>query len=232
MNLEKYLNMQKNVYNEYANSWSLQNRDYVVGTYDDHNNWPDYDVFLFKGLETKNLNALEYGCGPGRNIVKFNDKFSRIDGVDISEICIEKAKENLNNSEIKNSNLYVCDGKSIPINDEIYDILFSVICLQHIACYSIRFNIFKEAFRVLKKNGYFCFQLGFGGKDSGNTADYYSDMTDVTETNGGFDVGFDNENFLIDDLINKIGFKNYKSDIRPTGPGDGHKNWIWVQVQK
>ena len=27
-------------------------------------------------------------------------------------------------------------------------------------------------------------------------------------------------------------FKNYKSDIRETGPGDNHKNWIWVQVEK
>ena len=35
-----------------------------------------------------------------------------------------------------------------------------------------------------------------------------------------------------DDLINKIGFKNYKSDLRPTGPGDNHRQWIWVQTEK
>ena len=33
-------------------------------------------------------------------------------------------------------------------------------------------------------------------------------------------------------LLNKIGFKNYKSDLRPTGPGDNHRQWIWVQVEK
>jgi len=45
-------------------------------------------------------------------------------------------------------------------------------------------------------------------------------------------VSITDENALIDDLIEKIGFTNYRSDIRQTGPGDNHRNWIWVQVEK
>ena len=33
------------------------------------------------------------------------------------------------------------------------------------------------------------------------------------------------------DLLS-IGFKNFKYYIRPTGPGDGHPNWIFFNAQK
>ena len=79
-----YLSMQNNYYDEYASQWSLSFRDPVVGSYDAHNNWPDYDTVLFKDFDTNGLVALEYGCGPGRNLVKFSDRFARIDGVDTS----------------------------------------------------------------------------------------------------------------------------------------------------
>lgn len=38
------------------------------------------------------LNVLDFGCGPGRNIVKYNKRFNRIDGVDIAKeffSCLE-----------------------------------------------------------------------------------------------------------------------------------------------
>ena len=136
-------------------------------------------------------------------------------------------------NNINNSNLYLCDGKSIPIDNDSYDVVFSVICLQHIACYDIRFSIFSNIKRVLKPDGYFCFQMGLGGRPNhNNTANYYENAFDATSTNSDHDVSVENEDYLKDDLLNKLGFKNYQSDIRPTGPGDSHANWIWVQVQK
>jgi ubiquinone/menaquinone biosynthesis C-methylase UbiE len=233
MNEQTYLNMQKNHYENQAQEWSLQNRDPVVGSYDLHNNWEDYNQYLFKNFDTAHLTALEYGCGPGRNIIKFNNRFSRIDGVDIAQNNLEKAQINLSANNINNSILYLCDGKNIPVDDESYDVVFSVICLQHIACYDIRFSIFSNIKRVLKPNGYFCFQMGLGGRPGYfTTADYYENAFDATSTNSGHDVSIENEDYLKDDLITKLGFKNYQSDIRPTGPGDTHANWIWVQVQK
>jgi ubiquinone/menaquinone biosynthesis C-methylase UbiE len=233
MDLQNYLNMQKAQYEYDASTWSLENRNPVVGSYDEHNNWSDYDTYLFKDFDTTGLVALEYGCGPGRNIIKFNDRFSQIDGVDIAANNIEKAKLNLTHNNIIGSNLYVCNGKSIPIADNTYDVVFSVICLQHIACYDIRFSIMSDIKRVLKPGGRFCFQMGFGGKPSGYTvAQYYENAVDATVTNSGHDVSIEDENNLKDDLLNKLGFTNYKSDIRPVGPGDSHNNWIWVQVEK
>jgi ubiquinone/menaquinone biosynthesis C-methylase UbiE len=228
-----YLSMQNSYYDEYASKWSLDFRDPVVGSYDAHNNWPDYDTYLFKDFNTKGKVALEYGCGPGRNIVKFANRFKRIDGVDISSINIEKAELNAAHNGVTKPNLYVTSGDNLSmIGDNAYDVVFAVICFQHICVHEVRFSILSEVHRVLKPGGYLCFQMGYGGKEGIPTAGYYENIYGAVSTNGHADVSITDESALISDLVEKIGFKNYKSDIRPTGPGDNHRNWIWVQVEK
>jgi ubiquinone/menaquinone biosynthesis C-methylase UbiE len=225
--------MQNEYYDEYASQWSLSFRDPVVGSYDAHNSWPDYDTFLFKDFDTTGLVALEYGCGPGRNLVKFSDRFARIDGVDISDVNIDKAKINLEHNGIHDSNLYVTSGDNLSmVEDNIYDVVFAVICFQHICSHEIRFNILEDIYRVLKPGGKLCFQMGYGGKEGIPTAGYFDDIFDAASTNGHADVSITDESDIQKDLIEKIGYINYRSDIRETGPGDNHRNWIWVQAEK
>lgn len=233
MTSAEYLEMQKHQYEKEASHWSLYNKDPVVGSYDRHNSWSDYDQYLFKDFDTTNLVALEYGCGPARNLIKFNDRFARIDGVDIAEMNIIKARENLAHNSISGNNLYVCDGQSIPVDDNSYDVVFSVICLQHICTYDVRHAIMKDIKRVLKPGGYFCFQMGYGHKwDGWSTSKYYENVFDAKTTNCGYDISIENEEEVKNDLIDNLGFTNFKADLRPTGPGDTHRNWIWIQVQK
>lgn len=234
MSEEKYLQMQEKYYNIQASNWSLTFRDPVVGSYAAHNAWSDYDNFLFKDFETTNLIALEYGAGPARNLIRFDNRFKRIDGVDISPINIEKANINLNNAKITGNNLFVCDGKSIPCSAEQYDVVFSVICFQHICCHSIRYKILEECFRVLKHGGKLCFQMGYGGKPNHpqvKVSSYFDDVTNAGGTNGSYDVSVTDIADLESDL-RKIGFDEFVFDLRPTGPGDNHANWIFVQVNK
>jgi len=232
-NKNDYLAMQNSYYDEYASQWSLDFRDPVVGSYDAHNNWPDYDAVLFKDFDTNGLVALEYGCGPGRNLVKFSNRFARIDGVDISDVNINKAKINLEHNGISGSNLYVTSGDNLSmIEDDTYDVVFAVICFQHICSHEIRFSILKDIYRVLKPGGKLCFQMGYGGKEGIPTAGYFDDVFDAASTNGHADVSITDESDIQKDLTEKIGYINYKSDIRETGPGDNHRNWIWVQVEK
>lgn len=233
MKEQDYLNMQKQYYEGAASHWSLENRDPVVGSYDAHNAWTDYDEYLFRGFDTNGKVALEYGCGPGRNLIRFRNRFARIDGVDIAQTNLDKAVINLTNAGVTDYKLFLCDGKSIPVEDASYDVVFSVICLQHIASHSIRKSIFKDAYRVLVHGGYFCFQMGYGGRSLPDvqTAGYYEDAFDASSTNSGHDTSVMNTEQVYGDL-HMIGFKDFKFDIRPTGPGDAHAKWIWIQVRK
>jgi len=231
---EQYIDMQRRQYETDAAKWSLNDPDWVVGSYHAHNSWTDYDTLLFKDFDTTGQVALEYGCGPGRNLIRYANRFARIDGVDLAQNNITAAKVNLSHNNVPEPNLYVNDGSTMPmIADETYDTAFSVICLQHIATYDVRFSILKEIYRVLKPGGHFCFQIGFGGRPFPHKCTpYYENGFDAQGTNGWHDVAVESEDQLKDDLVTKLGFKNYKSDIGLTGPGDQHRHWIWVQVEK
>lgn len=225
-----YLLMQKSHYDSLAKQWSIQDKNPVVGSYGGHNDFEDYDKYLFPKVETKDMVALEYGCGPGRNLIRFNKKFKRIDGVDIGEVNIKNAEINMKDANLEIPNLYTNNGDNIPTENEVYDLVFSVICLQHICVHEIRYNIMKEIYRVLKKGGYFCFQMGYGSPKP-NSVDYYANNYEAASTNGDNDVNISKYEYLEKDL-KEIGFKSFRHVINRTGPGDSHGNWIWVQVEK
>jgi ubiquinone/menaquinone biosynthesis C-methylase UbiE len=227
----KYTKMQKTAFEADALNWSPTFRDPVVGHFDAHNNWKDYDVFLFKNINTKNKIGLDFGCGPGRNIVKFADKFQRIDGVDISQNNLDKAKIWFNHSMLEmEPNLYMNNGVDLSCisGTEIYDIVFSTIAIQHICVYEIRFSLFSEFYRLLKHGGHICIQMGFGPKikSSGYYENNYSAIAEDT-----CDVRIEDANYLKLDL-EKIGFSEFNYDIRPVGPGDTHESWIFFRAKK
>ena len=226
----KYTQMQLNVYNELASKWSEQNRNPVVGTFDGHNGWNDYE-HLFKRLNNQSeLIGLDFACGPGRNIVKYNFRFKRLDGVDISPVNIEKAKKYTSPKGIK-SNLYVSNGVDIdvvPPNE--YDFVMSTIALQHICVYDIRYSIMKDIHRVLKDGGVFTAQMGFGSP-SPATVGYYENFYDAKATNRSCDVCIETPDQLEKDLL-EIGYKDFQYIIGPVGPNDMHPNWIYFSALK
>ena len=226
-NTDKYLTMQKSEYNLMAKRWSPKNRDPVVGWWDEHNAFPDYDRFLFRGLNTENLEALEYGCGPGRNIQRFAPRFKRIDGVDISAVNIRKAKKFLTSLGIKSPRLWSNDGIRIDKNNA-YDVVFSVITLQHIASYQVRFAILEQMFGALRPGGTLSFQMGFGTRV--DSVHYLDNFYGADSTNGGSDVRVDDKDQIYGD-IKKIGFVDIQHEMGPVCH-DLHEKWIWVMAKK
>jgi ubiquinone/menaquinone biosynthesis C-methylase UbiE len=227
----RYTQMQLNQYNAEANQWSEQNRDKVVGSFDLHNQWNDYEI-LFKRIEnTKNKLAIDFGCGPGRNLVRYNNTFKRLDGVDISPINIEKAKLYCFRNGIINNNFYVNNGIDLDIiESEQYDVVMSTITLQHICVYDIRKSLFKEFHRVLKSGGILTAQMGYGSP-SPQTVEYYENYYDAEGTNRICDVCIESYKQLEDDLL-EIGFTDFQYKITPVGPGDFHPSWIFFSVIK
>lgn len=234
MSKEQYLKMQKRQYDSEASRWSVTNKDPVVGWYQFHEQSPLYDEQLFRDIDTTGKVALDFGCGPGRCIVRFNDRFARIDGVDISQTNLDNALLNLEDANIEyKGTLTRNEGGNVPTPDDAYDVVFSVICLQHIACHDIRISIMKDIFRTLKSGGTFTFQMGGGNRP--NSASYYENQWDAPGTNGSRDVNVPlDEHMMPLDLINdleEIGFENINVSV--TEPiKDLHDVWLWVKGEK
>lgn len=226
----KYTQMQLNLYNGLASQWSEENRDPVVGSFDGHNNWNDYE-YLFQKLENQSeLVGLDFACGPGRNIVKYTGRFKRLDGVDISPVNIGKAQSYIANRGIE-AVLYTSTGTDIsivPSNE--YDFVMSTIALQHICVYDIRYSIMKDIYRVLKDGGVFTAQMGFGSP-SPSTVGYYENYYDAESSNRACDVCIESTEQLEKDLF-EIGYKDFNYTIGPVGPGDIHPNWIYFNCTK
>jgi ubiquinone/menaquinone biosynthesis C-methylase UbiE len=229
----KYTEMQRQHYDSESLSWNINHRDPVVGFFDMHNSWKDYDEYLFKDISTDGKIALDFGCGPGRNIVKFSHLFDKIDGVDISKNNLDNALLWCEENNVKTMpSLFQNNGIDLSCisGDGLYDIVFSTICLQHICVHDIRYSILSEFHRVLKSDGYICLQMGFGGGHP-SSRDYYDNFWDAHGTNSACDTRVDSPDQLKDDLY-KIGFKDFSYDICPAGPGDQHNNWIFFRASK
>ena len=73
-NTNRYTQMQQRAYDVQADMWSVTNRNPVVGYFDDHNEWDDYRVYLWKDIiNLSEKEVLDFGCGPGRNLVKWHN---------------------------------------------------------------------------------------------------------------------------------------------------------------
>lgn len=231
--MNRYTRMQVIHYESEASHWSPDNLDPVVGSFNAHNAWRDYEDFLFRDIEgdLKTKKVLDFGCGPGRNIVKFNNLFQQIDGVDIARINLENAHVWAKHNNITRPfALFLCNGIDLTgITDQSYDIVMSTICMQHICVYEIRLNYLKEFYRVLKPGGRVTIQMGFGEKHTAR--DYYDNNYEANSTNGNCDTKVTDPSQLEKDLTS-IGFTDFKYYIRPVGPGDYHQNWIFFSALK
>ena len=230
--MNKYTKMQKEYYEHGAD-------DMVKANHSQHNSNEDYWNVILGDIKKdpsswKDLKALDFGCGCGRNILNLHSlaDWASVDGCDISKNNIDYSRIFLNDNNIDadKSTLFVNDGTSLNnILSNYYDFVMSTIVFQHICVHEIRFNLLNELFRVLKPSGLLSLQMGFG---SGHPCarDYYENYYDAKGTNSLCDVRVDNPSQLVDDLT-KIGFREVNFEIRKSH-ADRHDEWIFVKATK
>lgn len=188
----------------------------------------------------QNKSILDFGCGPGRNLIYYTGKVKSIDGVDISDINLKTASKWITNNtfNLNNYKLYKNDGVSLNgIADKSYDVVMSTIVLQHISVYKIRYNFLSEFYRVLRDGGYVTLQFLYS-TDKPNTVKYFDDAWDVNGTNGAFDCVVGDAINVVEDL-KSIGFTDinyfidqaYTSDGLPPRSTDD-KEWLFVTAKK
>tara|TARA_R110000824_G_C15225590_1_gene678003 strand:- start:2362 stop:3711 length:1350 start_codon:yes stop_codon:yes gene_type:complete len=238
---DHYSKLQQYSYDKLASLWSVNQKGFVVGSFAEQNQWEDYSL-LFDGMFdfhdntprlplAKDCLVLDFGCGPGRNLEKYEHNFKRVDGADISYINLNNAVEWLYGKKVHNNMLFKSNGRDLSeIQRDTYDAVMSTITLQHIPVHEIRFNLFREFYRVLGDEGWFTAQMGFG-KGKFGAVDYYKNHYNAARTNGRTDVCVEDPSQLEEDLT-KVGFSDFQYWIRPAGPGDTHPNWIFFRAQK
>ena len=120
------------------------------------NMYPFYKEFMALGEAHKDEIILDYGCGPGNDVIHFmKTGAKKIIGMDISDKALSLAKHYISlypESKIPIEFIKIIDGATtIPLESESVDYIICSGVLHHV---SNPTNILKEFFRILKKGSY------------------------------------------------------------------------------
>jgi ubiquinone/menaquinone biosynthesis C-methylase UbiE len=91
---------------------------------------------------------LDVGCGIGEFVVRLQDRFHTLVGVDISQAAIEFAKKRIGNSP--NVVLHCGELESLHFPDEHFDVCLCLDVLEHVSNIPL---VLQETHRILKKGG-------------------------------------------------------------------------------
>jgi ubiquinone/menaquinone biosynthesis C-methylase UbiE len=115
-------------------------------------------VNICQGKSTKEMRALEIGCGAGRVTRALANLFGEVHGVDVSGEMIRQAKMALRDRP--NAFVYQNNGKDLSVVPAIeFDFAFSTIVFQHIPSREIIENYVCEVSRLLRPGALFKFQV-------------------------------------------------------------------------
>jgi SAM-dependent methyltransferase len=110
------------------------------------------------GLPRSHRDALDFGCGAGRLTLAMSRDFERCLGLDISQRMIAEARELA--ADARNCRFAVLDGTDLsPLDTGSFDLVVSLIVLQHIPSFDVKARYIEEFVRVLRPGGLAAFQL-------------------------------------------------------------------------
>ncbi len=103
-----------------------------------------------KSYLNKDMNVLDFGCGPGTFLVMLSDLCKNVTGVDVVDAFVSEAEDNIRKFGIKNARAVLSSGPSLPFGDGEFDAIVLVDVLHHLD--SPR-EILADALRTLRPGG-------------------------------------------------------------------------------
>lgn len=114
--------------------------------------WEHLKRYQFAKPYIVNKKVLDLGCGTGYGSAALISMGAKsVDGVDLSRGAIDFARANYSP---KGLSFKVADALNLPFKNNTFDSIVSFEVIEHVKNYS---KYLTEAFRVLKKGGYFIF---------------------------------------------------------------------------
>lgn len=130
-------------YNQIASLFS-QTRQY---------SWRDFDFFK-NTLQGNDLDILDIGCGNGRIYDFVKDNTNNYVGVDISKSLLDEANSKYPNQKFIEGN--VLDDLSGKLENQKFDVIFSIAMLNHIPSKELQRQALQNMFDLLKPGGKIC----------------------------------------------------------------------------
>lgn len=143
------------------------------------------------------MKAMEFGCGTGLLSYELKEAFHSITLVDNSQGMIEVLQEKIENDGIKNFIPVYSDLLEEDLNQNGFDVIYTLMTLHHIVDLDKILQIFNS---MLKSNGYFC--IADLVKEDGS---FHSDSSTFNGHNG-----FDKDELSAILLKNGFELKFYK----------------------
>ena len=110
-----------------------------------------YEVFRKLVPYSRESKLLDIACGLGRFLTVFQGKVAELHGIDLSDIAVEKAKNNVPDARI------VCgNAENLPYPDSSFDVISCIGSLERFLNLEKALN---EQFRVAKTGAHFCFMV-------------------------------------------------------------------------
>jgi len=159
------------------------------------------DVYslLYNLPRPTNYTILDLGCGIGRMLYFLAPLCKQAIGLDVSIELLARASKLL--SFHKNVSLIVGAGETLyQFRDQTFDLVSSFACFQHLPKKTM-INYFREIYRVLKRKGYFKFNLPYC--KSKDHPDYIDKVEDSFLWRSRFYLKEE-----IKDLLERIGYKD------------------------
>lgn len=133
-----------------------RNFDQIAEEFSATRRWPWEILKNFINYLKEGDKILDIGCGNGRLYELLKDKQIEYIGIDNSQKLIEIAKKRF---QVPSSKLQVkflvTDALDLPFKENEFDAVFMIAVLPHIPLKELQIKVLKEAWRVLKIDGYF-----------------------------------------------------------------------------
>jgi ubiquinone/menaquinone biosynthesis C-methylase UbiE len=100
---------------------------------------------------------LDFGCGVGRMTRGFSGHFAFCTGIDVSDKMVGLARTF--NADVPHCEFFASQSSTLPFADNSFDLVFSVLVLQHLPTKDAILNFISEFVRVAKPGGAIVFQV-------------------------------------------------------------------------